>query len=107
MKYEPDEAATSPRTFAFLSDNAAAHDLIETVRWQGKRFCPRCKSVFVKKVNTNIFRELYRCVDCGYMYNSLSGTVFQGAKIPLVKYLQLAVVVERWAKRSRCARSPM
>lgn len=92
MRYEAEYSYVSPRTFDYFADNAAAHDLVDAVRWRGRRYCPRCKSTYVKKVNTNIFRELHRCLDCSYMFNSLSGTIFKGAKIPLVKYLQLFVV---------------
>lgn len=82
----------SPRKIAYLSDNSLAHDLIDTLRWDTAPVCPRCRSEYTKQVNTNIFRQLYRCIDCGYMFNSLAGTIFHGSKMPLTKYLQFFVL---------------
>lgn len=74
---------------AFLVDNQKAVDLVDSIRWKSGHFCPRCNSRFVKRVNTNVFRDLHRCIDCGYMFNSLSGTIFQGSKIQIVRFFQL------------------
>ena len=81
-----------PRQLPFLFDNDAAFAVIESLRWLQGKHCPRCKSVFTKSVNTAVFRELIRCIDCGYMFNKLSGTMFQGAKIPMYKFFQLFVL---------------
>lgn len=84
---------TSPRALIYLSDNGAAHDLVDALRWSdGQPHCPRCASEFTKRVNTNVFRQLYRCIDCGYMFNSLSGTVFQGSKLPVYKFFHFFIL---------------
>jgi transposase-like protein len=88
----------SPKEIRFLSDNDEAFRLVDSLRWKQHKTCPRCDSVFVKAVNTTIFRELYRCIDCGYMFNTLSGTVFQGAKIPLVKFFQIFIICDAMGK---------
>lgn len=82
----------SPRKIAYLSDNSLAHDLIDTLRWDTSPVCPRCRSEYTKQVNTNVFRQLYRCIDCGYMFNSLAGTIFHGSKMPVTKYLQFFIL---------------
>ncbi|MGV3549178.1 transposase [Rhizobium sp.] len=84
----------TPVDLAFLWDNEEAYKLLNEVRWEGPAKCPRCRSTFTKEVNTSVFRELTRCRDCGYMFNQLSGTMFQGSKIPLVKYFQLFVAYD-------------
>lgn len=87
-----DSRFVSPRKLAYLSDNGLAHDLIDRLRWDGAPVCPRCVSKFTKQVNTNVFRQLYRCIDCGYMFNSLAGTIFHGSKMPVTKYLQFFIM---------------
>ena len=82
------------RSIPYLSDNGAAHDLVDALRWNGEQpHCPRCASNFTKRVNTNVFRLLYRCIDCGYMFNSLSGTVFHGSKLPVYKSFHYFILV--------------
>jgi transposase-like protein len=82
-----------PASLPYLTDNGPAHDLVDSLRWEGqKRICPRCDSGYVAPVKTNVFRELYRCVDCNYMFNSLAGTIFQGSKMPVHKYFHFFIL---------------
>jgi len=81
-----------PEEIDYLLDNRLSHDLIDELRWAKHPTCPRCHSKYTKQVNTNIFRQLYRCVDCGYMFNSLSGTIFHGAKMPVCKYFHFFIL---------------
>jgi transposase-like protein len=93
LRFKEEGHYVSPRSLPYLSNNGVAHDLVDSLRWEhGQPHCPRCASKFTKRVNTNIFRELYRCVDCSYMFNSLSGTVFHGSKMPVYKYLHFFVL---------------
>jgi transposase-like protein len=93
LQESEDLAFASPRSLPYLSDNGVAHDLIDELRWGGREpVCPRCQSKYTKRVNTLVFRQLYRCIDCGYMFNSLAGTVFHGSKMPVCKYLQFFVL---------------
>jgi transposase-like protein len=83
----------SARSLPYLSNNGLAHDLVDALRWGGGQpHCPRCASKFTKRVNTNVFRQLYRCVDCSYMFNSLSGTIFHGSKMPVYKYFHFFIM---------------
>ena len=83
---------TIPASIEYLRDNGLVHDLIDELRWGNHPYCPRCTSKFAKRVNTTVFRQLYRCLDCDYMFNALSGSIFQGAKMPLYKFLQYFIL---------------
>jgi transposase-like protein len=51
-------------------------------------FCQRCGSFSVKKhqgLPNGIYK--YRCRDCGRIFSDLTGTIFEGTKIPLWKWL--------------------
>lgn len=89
---EQDFEFVSPGGLPYLFQNGLAHDLIDSLRWDEKVFCPRCRSTYIKQVNTNVFRQLYRCIDCGYMFNCLAGTVFHGSKMPVIKYFRLFIL---------------
>lgn len=90
---ERDPSWVLPVSLPYLNSNQAAHDLVNKLRWDGgKRHCPRCSSDYTAPVKTNVFRELYRCLDCAYMFNSLAGTIFQGSKMPVHKYFHFFIL---------------
>lgn len=89
---DDNEIHVLPEDIVYLNDNRLSHDLIDELRWNKQPNCPRCQSKYTKQVNTNVFRQLYRCVDCGYMFNSLSGTIFHGAKMPVYKYFHFFIL---------------
>ena len=84
--------AISPRRLVYLRDNKAALGIAENLRWQAGKFCPRCRSTYVKDINSSVFRRLFRCIDCSYIFNSMAGTVFQGTKLPISKFYQAFVL---------------
>lgn len=86
------DAFVPPHVLSYLSDTNLAHDLIDALRWDEAPACPRCSSKYIKQVNTHVFRQLYRCIDCGYMFNSLAGTIFHGSKMPVNKYLHFFIL---------------
>jgi len=83
----------SPRTMALYTDNALCLKTIQQLRWVDGHYCPRCKSAAISKMKSNIFREAFRCADCGYLHNTLSGTLFMGAKLPLPSYFQFFTIL--------------
>ena len=87
-----DPAYVLPSSIDYLKNNALAHDLVDALRWGDKPHCPRCTSSYAKRVNTTVFRQLYRCVDCGYMFNSQSGTIFHGSKMPLYTFFHFFIM---------------
>lgn len=83
----------SPRSMALYTDNALCLKTIQQLRWVDGHYCPRCRSGAISKMKSNIFREAFRCADCGYLHNTLSGTVFMGAKLPLPSYFQFFTIL--------------
>jgi transposase-like protein len=81
-----------------FTDEAAAWELVESVRWEGRPVCPHCGSIdrayFInpKKPRTSrtgnvSYRRLWKCGDCGKQFSVLVGTIFEDSRIPLSKWL--------------------
>jgi hypothetical protein len=80
--------------FAAFQSNDEALRLIETSRWQDGCTCPRCQSAYTKRVNASSVHELFKCSDCNYLFNSRSGTIFHGSKLPPAKLLRSLAVFD-------------
>jgi transposase-like protein len=82
-----------------FADEASAWEYVEKLRWQGCPVCPRCGSENVfylapvtgqpRKTSTgkNTHRRVWRCRACKRQFTVLIGTIFEGTKIPLSKWL--------------------
>jgi transposase-like protein len=82
-----------------FSDEAAAWELLETIRWPEGPICPHCanaeKSYFLKpqsgyretRTGQRTYRRVWKCASCRKQYSVLVGTVFHGSKIPVSKWL--------------------
>ena len=82
-----------------FSNESAAWEYVEELRWNGHPECPRCGSddVFfmaprsdqprTTRTGTTSFRRLWRCRGCKKQFSVLIGTIFEGTKIPLSKWL--------------------
>jgi transposase-like protein len=88
----------SKLTTDFLYEPTATARMIRDLRWKNGKFCPRCKSTGVKKINSFCVQELLQCGECGYNFNSTSGTIFQGSKLPLNRHLQLFIAFDFFGK---------
>jgi len=97
-----------------IPDEAAAYELLETLRWDGKPVCPHCGSVakhyFLTPKNpegrktrtgTVSARRVWKCKDCRRQFSVLTGTIFHGSKVPLRTWL--FVVVEMCASKNGIA----
>jgi len=94
----PLNLATLPK---YLSNEAAAWELLESLRWpEGKVVCPHCGVIDVahyfiaarsgeRKTRTGAttYRRLWRCRDCRKQFSVLVGTIFESSKIPVSKWL--------------------
>lgn len=81
------------------SDEGAAYELVESIRWPNGPVCPHCDSVnhayFLnpqnggRKTRTGSIslRRVYKCAECRKQFSVLVGTIFEGSKIPLHKWL--------------------
>src|SRR5437867_1208502 len=90
------------------NDEAAAYELLESIRWPNGPVCPHCGSQDAhyiapkegasrsrKSTTANAdpekksvsFRRIYRCHGCKKQYTVLVGTIFGDSHIPLGKWL--------------------
>jgi transposase-like protein len=92
--------ATLPK---YLSNEAAAWELLENLRWpEGQVVCPHCgvidpKHYFIAaksgerktKAGTVTYRRLWKCrdKDCAKQFSVLIGTIFESSKVPVSKWL--------------------
>jgi len=82
-----------------FSDESAAWVYVEGLRWNGKPECPRCgaEDVFymaprtetlrVTRTGKETHRRVWKCRSCKRQFSVLVGTIFEGTKIPLSKWL--------------------
>jgi transposase-like protein len=97
-----------------IPDEAAAYELMENLRWDGRPVCPHCGSVakhyFLtpknpegRKTRTGSVsaRRVWKCKDCRRQFSVLTGTIFHGSKVPLRTWL--FVVVEMCASKNGLA----
>ncbi len=88
--------ATLARHF---SDESEAWKLIETIRWPNGPICPHCghteKHYFLKpksghrttKAGNHSYRRVWKCASCRKQFSVLVGSIFEGTKIPISKWL--------------------
>ena len=83
-----------------------ARELLEKVRWPDGPICPHCVvvgghyRVMPKKGSRSPVREgVWKCKDCRKQFTVTVGTVFQGSKIPLSKWVTAIYLMGDSAKR--------
>jgi len=70
-------------------DEEAARAHFEKLRWPNGRVCPHCGEV----ENSTLLKGkshrpgLYKCKGCGKPFTAIMGTVFEGSKVPMHKWL--------------------
>lgn len=82
-----------------FSDEDAAYQVVERIRWPHGPICPHCGVVgsahYIaptdgpRKTRTGkeTYRRVWRCEDCKQQFSVLVGTIFEDSKIPLSKWL--------------------
>lgn len=81
-----------------FSDEAAAWEYLEEMRWPNGPACPRCdceRAYFFKprdgarKTSTGkvSYRRLWKCAECRKPFSVLVGTIFERSQVPLSKWL--------------------
>lgn len=82
-----------------FSDEEAAYELIERIRWPEGPICPHCGSVNhayyltptngyrTTRTGNVTYRRVWKCADCRNQFSVLVGTIFEDSKIPLSKWL--------------------
>lgn len=72
----------------YLNDEEAATDLIEAMRWNGKRTCPYCACGKSYRLNVpSVKRRRYKCAECRKQFTVSVGTIFEGSHITFGKWL--------------------
>lgn len=80
-------------TAPHFHDEVAARKHLEEVRWPNSRpVCPHCGCdgrIYPIKANKErrVRAGLYRCNDCNNQFTATVGTIFEGSKVPLHKWL--------------------
>ena len=80
------------------SNEDEAYKFLESIRWENGIVCPHCKSIGadfieanegIRKTRTGKItnRRIWRCHTCRKQFSVLVGTIFEGTKIPLSKWL--------------------
>lgn len=82
-----------------FSDEAAAWELVERMRWPDGPICPHCgdrnRAYFLKPRNGTrttrtgkaTYRRLWKCKACRRQFSVLVGTIFERSQVPLSKWL--------------------
>ena len=94
-----------------LTDETAAYQLLEELRWDGVPVCPHCgskdeKHYFLKprdgarqtRTGATTYRRLWKCRDCRKQFSALTGTVMHGSKIAV--RIWLLVMFEMCASKN-------
>ena len=76
-------------------DEESAIKWWESVRWPKGRYCPFCGSLDTVKT---IKPQPYRCKDCRKHFSSKVGTVMQGSKLPVRKWLYAMYIMSTHKK---------
>lgn len=67
-----------------IPDEQAAIDHFTAIRWKNGAFCPYCGSVKVYHFGD---RKTHKCGDCTQRFSIKVGTIFEGTKVPMRKWL--------------------
>lgn len=81
---------TLPKTLTeairYFSDEKTCVEFLETYRWDGKPYCPKCGSDNVAKLTS---RPAYRCREkgCKKGFSMKTGTIMEDSALPITKWL--------------------
>ena len=71
-----------------LTDEEAATDMLESLRWADGRFCPHCGCTETYRLNVaKIKRRRYKCSGCRKQFTVSVGTVMEDSHIPFGKWI--------------------
>ena len=87
------------RVFEQFSTQEDCIEHLEIARWGDQPCCPHCGSDKVARKQENERVGRWNCHSCKSSFNVLSGTIFQGTRIPLQKWF-LAIAILLNAKKS-------
>lgn len=76
----------------YFSDEDAARELLEQMRWNGNPTCPHCGGLnpyklTPRKPGAKTRKGLWKCSQCRKQFTVTVGTVFEDSRIPISKWL--------------------
>ncbi len=83
------ENAMTDLTLPIFTDETAAREHLESIRWNGAPFCPHCaEAENVTKMQGESHRAgLYQCNSCRGAFTVTTGSVMESSHIPLNKWV--------------------
>jgi transposase-like protein len=75
---------TLPEITELFSTDDKCREVLERLRWPNGPECPRCKTLPVVRLSTNV--KLLWCPDCEYQFSVTAGTIFNDSHLPLSKW---------------------
>jgi transposase-like protein len=75
---------TLPEITELFSTDDKCREVLERLRWPSGPECPRCKTLRVVRLSTNV--KLLWCPDCEYQFSVTAGTIFNDSHLPLGKW---------------------
>lgn len=74
-----------------LADEDKARELLEKQRWNGNPICPHCDAEQAYKITpkegSKTRKGVYKCRVCRKQFTVTVGTIFEGSRIPISKWL--------------------
>ncbi len=76
-----------------FSSEDSARDLLERLRWKDGPVCPHCDTIGAYKIEaksaskSGARKGLWKCATCRKQFTVTVGTIFEGSRIPLNKWL--------------------
>jgi transposase-like protein len=74
-----------------LIDDAKCYEAVRQLRWPEGLRCPRCAAVAINQRGFHTHqahRQRYQCKACGYEFDDLSDTIFEGHHQPLRTWIR-------------------
>ena len=81
--------------FEQLSSNeTAALDLVEDIRWAEEPHCPYCGSKRIYRLDVkSVQRRRLKCGCCRRQFTVTKGTILEGSRVPLGKWVQAMAIL--------------
>ncbi|MFZ1701892.1 MAG: IS1595 family transposase [Pyrinomonadaceae bacterium] len=74
-----------------FNDDDKARELLESLRWRDGVRCPHCEGVRAYKITpkegSKTRKGLWKCAECRKQFTVTVGTIFEGTRVPLGKWL--------------------
>src|SRR5262245_29559347 len=81
------------RYAAVFASEDAAREFLEMTRWNGAPVCPHCSALGAYKLEGRenssrpVRKGVWKCRSCRKQFTVTVGTIFEGSRIPLNKWL--------------------